>query len=274
MKMNNPGTIITVVGLILLSVLLLLIGRQILPKKVQQTASIEPPPVEAPQLTHVQELLKRARLLLYNSEREEDFLRSKDLLVEASNLLKGPEENYLVLYWKGLIELEVGNWFSINKEERKAEESFSSALKAAESSVKLYDRFSDAHRLVGESLMRLIDFRGTLFAATNGPTARKEIGKAISLDPQNAEAHLAMGIWLLFTPGLFGGNLDEATHSFQQAEDVAAEDHQRFLAHLWLGRALAAKGDIPQARAQLAQALEIYPYSVWAKQELERLQEK
>lgn len=274
--MNNPGTIITVVGLILLSVLLLLIGRQILPKKAQPTAFVEPPAVELPQLIQVQELLKQARLLIYNSEQQEDFLRAKELLTEASKFLEQRDENYLVLYWRGLIELEVGNWFSINNEARKAEESFSSALQAAESSIRLYDRLSDAHRVMGESLMRLIDFRGTLFAATNGPTARKEIGKALSLDPQNAEAHLAMGIWLLFTPGLFGGNLEEAIRSFQQAEDVATDDHQRFLAHLWLGKAQAAKGDALQAaRAHLAKALEIYPHSVWAKQELEKLpQEK
>ncbi len=272
--MNSAGTIMTVIGLILLSVLLVLIGRQILPKKAQQTAFVEPPPVELPQLIQVQELLKQARLLIYNSEQQEDFLRAKELLTEASKFLESLEENYLGLYWKGLIDLEVGNWFSINNEERRAEESFSSGLKAAESSVTLYDRFSDSHRLVGESLMRLIDFRGTLFAATSGPRARKEIDKALSLDPGNVEAHLAMGIWLLFTPGLFGGNLEEAIRSFQHAEDVATDDHQRFLAHLWLGQALAAKGDSLQARTHLAKALEIYPHSVWAKQELEKLEKK
>lgn len=272
MRMNNLGTIITVVGLILLGVLLVLISRQILPKKGQQI--VEPPSVELPQLIQVQELLKQARLLFYDSERKEDFLRSKDLLVEASNLLEGLEENYLMLYWKGLIDLELGNWFSVNNEKREAEESFSSSLKAAEKSVTLYDRFSDAHRLVGESLMRLIDFRGTLFAATSGPRARNEIDKALSLDPGNVEAYLARGMWFLFTPGLFGGNLEEAISSFQRAADLAREDHQRFLANLWLGQALAAKGDPLQARTHLAKALEIYPHSVWAKRELEKLEEK
>lgn len=288
MKMNGTGTILTVIGLILLGLLLVLIGQQILSKKEGQTtkeeqertAVVEPPTAELPQLIQVQELLREARLRMYNSEQEEDFFRAKELLEEAEKLLEGleneneneEEEDYRVLYWKGVIGLEMGNWFSIRNEARRAEESFASALEAAERSIALYDRFSDSHRLVGELLMRLIDFRGTLFAAAQGPRAREEIEKALSLDPGNADAHLARGLWFLFTPGIFGGNLEEAIRSFRQAAERATEDHSRFLAHLWLAKALAAQGEALQAQAHLAKALEIYPHSAWAKQELEKLE--
>jgi len=229
---------------------------------------------ENPSWGKVMKLFKEGRMLLNNSESEEEFLKSKELLEEAKVIVNSLEENYLTLYWKAKIDFELGTWFQAawfeaDENEREVAKAFTSAQGAVERSIKLNDDFSDSHRLLGEVLMRLIDFKGTLFAATNGPKAKKEIEKALKLNPENVEAHIALGLWFLFTPGLWGGNIDEAIRSLKRAEELAFDEHQRFLASMWLGKALLGKGKKEEAKGYFLKALEIYPKSGWAKKELE-----
>lgn len=98
-----------------------------------------------------------------------------------------------------------------------------------------------------------------------GSAGGKVIEKALRLDPKSANAHMALGRWYFFTPKIFGGNLNRALQAFEKALELAITDHERFLAHIWLGQALLKKQDKPKAKAHFEQALAIYHNSGWAK---------
>lgn len=113
--------------------------------------------------------------------------------------------------------------------------------------------------------MRLINYKGWRFAATHSREAKEEIERALRLDADNAAAYIALGLWYFFTPGMFGGDLHKALRAFEKAVEAAEGDHERFLAHMWLGQARLKQGAKEQARAHFEQALSIYPQSRWAQ---------
>lgn len=120
--------------------------------------------------------------------------------------------------------------------------------------------------MIGDVIGRLIEYKGwQLFAASNSPKAKAELERTIQLDATNAIAYLALGQWYFFTPGLFGGDLSKAQQNFAKALELARDEHERFLAYIWLGQALVKRKESEKVRV-------IYPNSVWAKALLEELQ--
>ena len=247
-----------------------------------QGLEMSEPQTKAPD-TPTQALFEQGRRLLYNSTTMEEFSKAGTLLEQAKGSLKALTENDpnnpLNFYWLAQAEFELGEWYAAEIQEigrkadrRKAEEQFKLAWKVAEHSVQLDKGFSDSHRLVGETIMRLIGFKGWRFAAANNSKAQQEIKRAIQLAPKNAQVHKALGLWYFFTPRMFGGNLNKAISSLQQAKQLATDDHVSFLANMWLGQAFLKKKDKPKAKSHFQKALEIYPNSGWGKSLLARAQ--
>ena len=227
---------------------------------------------------------RRARALYYNAATAEEFLQAGELLRAAEAALlahtkRHPDEAE-AFYRLAQVQLTLGEYSEVDREPwgiaadpRRARRAFEAAWESAKLAVRWDETLADAHRLVGEAIMRLIDYEGSGFAMTMSGRAKAEVERAIRLDPEDAPAHLALGQWYHFAPRMVGGNRRKALRLFEKALERAATDHERFLAHVWLGRALLGAGEPKKAQAHLEKALMIYPNSVWARSWREKARE-
>lgn len=86
--------------------------------------------------------------------------------------------------------------------------------------------------------------------------ARRAFEDVLTVSPDHAEARLRMGrvLWRL-------QRADEARACFEKILSKAGEAPVQYLAHLFLGRVLEGRGDLPGAEAQYRLALSIEPDS-------------
>lgn len=249
-----------------------------LPPKTKEEAlsALSTPTVVA--VEQLRALYARAQEQLYNSQLGKEYDHAHELLRGAYELLAQLELSESErLYWIARIEFELGSWYqgAVYGEGPEAQQALPYYEKAHQLARELTQRapeLSEGHRLWGESLMRVISLRGWFHALTHAEMAKSALKRALALDPQNAEAHLALGVYYLYAPGLLGGSLEKALEFFEQAEGFALDETTRFLTHRWRGVAYAKMGERAKARAFFRQALEIYPHSGWDRNELKKLE--
>lgn len=268
---------------------LLISQRELRP--TQNTPIVRPaPPAPAPQpalpivgkkpsLEDVQELYRQGQSQLYNSALGEEYLRARELLQSVQTLLDQLDDEIRdveKLYWQARVEFELGNWYhgAAWGDPAQAQEALPYYLTAEQLAQRLTERapeFSDGYRLLGESQMRIISLRGWFQALTHAGIAKNNLERALALDPKNAEAHLALGVYYLYAPTLFGGDLERALDEFRKSEALTSDETVRFLSYRWRGVAYAKLGKITEAREAFERALAIYPHSSWDRNELNKL---
>lgn len=249
------------------------------PAPVEKPLSVSPVLGRKPSLEDVQSLYRQGQRQLYNSSFGEEYLRARELLQSAHALLHQLSDGIIdteKLYWQARLEFELGNWYhgAAWSDPAQSQEALPYYLTAEQIAQRLTERapnFSDGYRLLGESQMRIISLKGWLQALTHAGTARSNLERALELDPQNAEAHLALGVYYLYAPALFGGNLERAVSEFQESEALTSDETIRFLSYRWRGVAYAKLGKIAEAREAFERALAIYPKSSWDRNELNKL---
>lgn len=249
------------------------------PAPSEKPSSALPVLGKKPSLEDVQNLYRQGRRQLYNSSPGEEYLRVRELLQNAQALLEQLSDEISEidrLYWQARLEFELGDWYygAVWGDPAQAQEALPYYLKAEQIALKLTERatsFSDGYRLLGESQMRIISLKGWLQALTHAGAAKSNLERALDLDPQNAEAHLALGVYYLYAPALFGGDLNRALGEFAQSEALTSDETVRFLSYRWRGVAYAKLGKIAEAREAFQKALAIYPQSSWDRSELNKL---
>lgn len=244
------------------------------PDQVQPLA-----PAEAGQPIGVQrarELIDEATRLFHDASGADDYSRAKDILQAAQAGLLGlterEPESATAYYWLAQAQSDLGqlslvenkDW-QVQADQRTATNYLEAAWESVKRAVELDEQLGDGHRLTSDVIGRLVALKGWQFAAAQGPRMRKAAERALELDSNNALAHMALGRQCLFTPRVFGGDTEKAVRAFQEAIEVAATDHERFLGHAWLGQAMLKKKQKSQARAEFEQALSYYPNSNWVK---------
>ena len=146
-------------------------------------------------------------------------------------------------------------------------------IDAAQIAVSLDPKSSEAHRLLGDLLGRLIPqtFAGGL---RYGTRSGREIQQAIALDPKNSEAYIARGVGSLFTPRAFSGSREEAIADLQKA---LAVDPTSDTAHLWLAQVYKQEGKSGEAHQEINAALALDPnrgFSKWIYAQLTSKKER
>ncbi len=232
-----------------------------------------------PSLEDVQDLYYQGQRQLYNSTRGEEYLRARELLQDAQALLAQLSDAISEidrLYWQARLEFELGTWYqgAAWEDDSKAQEALPYYAAAEQLAVKLVQQapnFSDGHRLLGETRMRIISLKSWFHALAGAGAARGALERALELDPRNAEARLALGVYYLYAPQPLGGSAERALLEFQHADSLTTGETVRFLLQRWQGVAYAKLGKIAEAREAFLKALTIYPKSAWDQNELRKL---
>ena len=134
------------------------------------------------------------------------------------------------------------------------------AVSDAQKAIALNDRFADAHALLADLYGAKIT--GMMSGMKFGPKAGAESKRALELDPNNAFAYAVLGRKYFYSPSAFGGDINKAIDSFKHA---AALDPHSDEDLVWLAKAYHKKGDAPQEKEAIAQALRLNPRSVFAQ---------
>ncbi len=108
----------------------------------------------------------------------------------------------------------------------------------------------------GEILGQLIQFVEPVQQMTYGMELGSVFEKAVELDPENVGGRIGRGAVRLFTPEMFGGNLDGAIADFEFALSKEAGNE---MANFYMGMACQRKDRKEDARKYLQKALEINP---------------
>jgi tetratricopeptide (TPR) repeat protein len=148
------------------------------------------------------------------------------------------------------------------KDKKAAERWLESAIENARRFVALNDRSAEAHALLADLYGSKIGFGGAFAAMRYGPKANDECQRALQLDPNNPHVYAVTGRKQLYSPKMFGGDLDKAIESFRKATTLDPRGDE---AYVWLAIAYRKKGDEAHAQAAVAEALRLNSRSVFAK---------
>jgi tetratricopeptide (TPR) repeat protein len=245
-----------------------------------------PPPQSSPiissdsgsSLDEVERLYTEGRRQLYNAGGDPQYLHARELLRRARALLDQLTEipQTQRLLWEARLEFELGTWYQGMSWEdvTQAHEAlpyYLAAEQLARRLTELAPELAEGYRLLGESQMRIISLKGWLHALAHALEAKNNLERALELDPRNAEAHLALGVYYLYAPMLFGGSAEKALSELQQSEALTSDQTVLFLSYRWQGVTYVKLGKVAQAREAFEKALAIYPKSTWDRNELEKV---
>lgn len=154
--------------------------------------------------------------------------------------------------------------YTLRHDKKNAEHALDEAIANLQQSLKLNEKSADAHSLLADCYGRKIGLGVAMFAGPKyGPKVQQENKRALELDPQSARAYASLGRQYFEAPKMFGGDLDNAIKSFRKSTELDPKSDETFV---WLASALRKKGDAAGAEQAIAQALQLNPGSVFAKE--------
>jgi tetratricopeptide (TPR) repeat protein len=136
------------------------------------------------------------------------------------------------------------------------------AIRNAERAVKLEPGDSNAHALLGDLYGRKIGLGGIFTGMKYGPKGEDEMNQAVKLDPRNPYAYACLGRRYLFTPRIFGGDLQKAVENFKKAVALDPKYSEGFV---WLGIAYRVQGNRVLAGQNFREALKLDPQNAQAR---------
>lgn len=141
-----------------------------------------------------------------------------------------------------------------HKDKRAAQEAIDSAIENTRRSIDFNARVADAHALLAELYGRKIGYGGVFTGMRMGPKAQAETQRALELDPNDPRIYIVIGRRQLYSPRMFGGDIEKAIESFRKATTVDPHCDESFV---WLAIAYDKKGDFSAAKAAADEALRL-----------------
>lgn len=133
------------------------------------------------------------------------------------------------------------------------------AIESVETAIARNDHSADAHALLGDLYGEKIS--GMFSGMKYGPQANAEVEKALQIDPHSATAYAVLGRKYLFSPPMFGGDINKAIDSFRKATVYDSQSYEDFV---WLAIAYRKQGDTSNYQQAISRALELNPASAFA----------
>jgi tetratricopeptide (TPR) repeat protein len=146
-------------------------------------------------------------------------------------------------------------------EKSAALQTIDSAIDNLRRSIDLDAGFADSHALLAELYGRRIGYGGVFTAIRIGPKAQAETERALELDPNDPRIYIVIGRRQLYSPRMFGGDIDKAIESFRKATTVDPHCDEGFV---WLAIANSKKGNSKAAKAAVDEALRLNSRNVIA----------
>lgn len=146
-------------------------------------------------------------------------------------------------------------------DKRAAQHTIDSAIESTLHSINLDAGFADSHALLAELYGRKIGYGGVFTAIRIGPKAQAETERALELDPNDPRIYIVIGRRQLYSPRMFGGDIEKAIESFRKATTLDPHCDEGFV---WLAIANGKKGDSRAARAAVDEALRLNSRNVIA----------
>lgn len=138
-----------------------------------------------------------------------------------------------------------------------------SAIENTQRSIDLFDGSADAHALLADLYGRKIGYGGMFTGMHLGPKAEAETRRALQLDPNDPRIYVVLGRRQLYSPKIFGGDVDKAIESFRKSTTLDSHFDEGFV---WLAIAYQKKGDIGSAKAALDEVLRLNSQNVIARE--------
>lgn len=227
-------------------------------------------------------LFFQARTDYYNSPLYDKSPAKKDRVIAQSiSQLKESKEYFKQLktkfnryYWQGRVHFFLAEIQETKKNKRKAAINFKKTETLAKKALRTNNTSSKAHRLLADSYVRQMNYRGGLYAAKYGPKALRLLKKAVELDKTNYRAWNSLGTYYHFAPKIGGGDTAKAIKALNKAL-TSKDEYITFLSYVWLGTIYQQKkNNLIKAKSYFQQALAIYPHNHWAQKKLKKVSHK
>ena len=149
------------------------------------------------------------------------------------------------------------------RDKKAAQQKIDTAIESTRRAIDLNNGFADAHALLADLYGRKIGYGGALTGIRLGPKAQAETQRALELDPNDPRIYIVIGRRQLYSPRMFGGDIEKAIESFRKATVVDPHDDEAFV---WLAIAYGKKGDSDAAKAAVDEALRLNGRNVIARE--------
>lgn len=198
------------------------------------------------------------------ARRKRDEFQLESLKTQVEQRINQNPSDALSEYQLALVQSYLADVAERKKDKKAASAAVDKAVEAAQRSIQLNDKSSDAHSLLADLYGRKISLGIGMFAGPRfGPKVGEENKRAMALNDKNPRVWASAGRQYLMAPKAFGGDIPKAIDSFQKS---LALDSQQDETWVWLAKAYEKQGDKTKARGATQHALQLNPQSVFAQE--------
>ena len=204
------------------------------------------------------------------ARRKRDEFQLESLKTQIEQRINQNPSDALSEYQLALVQSYLADVAERKKDKKAASAAVDKAVEAAQRSIQLNDKSSDAHSLLADLYGRKISLGIGMFAGPRfGPKVGEENKRAMALNDKNPRVWASLGRQYLMAPKAFGGDIPKAIDSFQKS---LALDSQQDETWVWLAKAYEKQGDKTKARDATQHALQLNPQSVFAQETSQSLE--
>lgn len=214
------------------------------------------------EITKGVELFIKARKMYYNAEAPINIVM--EILNDSEESFAKLSESFDKYYWQANVAYLSGEIAEVLGEKQQAAEDFTESHELIRKALDYNPKSSEAHRVLADTIMRLMSYKGTIYMMTKGPQALKLLNKALSLDGANYTAMNSLGMYYINAPAIGGGSVDKGIEVLQKALE-SKDEFDNFISNVWLGTAFQKKKNTSEASRYYQRALKIFPNSPWVK---------
>ena len=218
---------------------------------------------------------------LKNTEVESQFLKLQKSIIsglstadsreksfkKVENIISALDDKQSQYYWLARIEFERARLLDVNQEA--TADLFENSQQLVKKSLKL-GKFSDGYRLLSDTYMHQMSYRGVLYQIANGGKLASLPLKALELNPQNVSAKISYALFLINAPSFAGGDVKKAIRELQTVSQ-SNNPMDQFWGYYFLAEAFNKIENHQKAYQAIEKSLTIFPNNLSAQKKEQEL---